>query len=150
MNTVSVAECATCGYLMAKFGSISGASSYYRGGINTYHIDQKVSILKVNREHAENFDCVSNKVVEEMALGVSKLFNTDIGISTSGYAEPYPKKQIYHTFIYCSIYDRRIDSYFTFVVHNDDNLSRKNFQKFVAKTVYDRFIEFYNIHKNIL
>lgn len=87
--TLSVAESASAGNLSALVASVSGASDYHRGGVVAYHIDQKVNLLGVDREHAEGCDCVSDRVAREMAIGVRALCGTDVGVSVTGYAGPY-------------------------------------------------------------
>ena len=84
---LSVAESLTSGNLQAAISSISGASDFYEGGVTAYSIDQKVNLLGVDRLTAEKVDCVSQDVADQMALGVSRLFKTDYGISTTGYAD---------------------------------------------------------------
>jgi PncC family amidohydrolase len=86
--TIAVAESLTAGKVQDAFGSVSGASDYFRGGMTAYHIDQKVKHLGVDRELAELCNCVSAAVAYQMADGVRKLMGTDISIATTGYAEP--------------------------------------------------------------
>src|SRR5262245_51087431 len=81
-----VAESITCGNLQAAIGSVSGASTYFEGGITAYSRKQKVSLLGVNDEHARQVDSVSARVAEEMARGVCLKYDVDIGIGTTGYA----------------------------------------------------------------
>jgi nicotinamide-nucleotide amidase len=88
--TLAVAESLTCGRVQAEIGSESGASSYFLGGITTYTLDQKVDKLGVNRSHAESVKCASAQVAAEMAYGVCDLFESDIGLGTTGYAEASP------------------------------------------------------------
>jgi PncC family amidohydrolase len=82
---ISVAESCTGGNLQSILTSIGGSSEYFEGGITCYTIDQKVKHLLVNRELAESVDCVSQEIADEMVLGCSKLFETNISISTTGY-----------------------------------------------------------------
>jgi nicotinamide-nucleotide amidase len=83
--TISVAESCTAGNLQALLSSINGASDYFEGGITVYNIDQKVKHLEVDREVAEKVDCVSQEVADQMALGVAKLFDSRVSVSTTGY-----------------------------------------------------------------
>ena len=96
--TVSVAESASGGRLAAAFTTPSGASSVFKGGVVAYSLDAKVKLLGVDREHAEQMNCVSEQVAREMAKGIREALNTDIGISITGYAEPYPRESIEHPF----------------------------------------------------
>jgi nicotinamide-nucleotide amidase len=86
--TLAAAESLTCGHVQAKVGEISGASDFFLGGITAYSLEQKVRHLRVKRAAAERVNCVSEQVAEEMARGASKLFGSDLGVATTGYAEP--------------------------------------------------------------
>lgn len=86
--TLAVAESASGGHLAALLTSVSGASSYFRGGVVAYHIDVKVDVLGVDGQHASKVNCVSEQVAKEMASGVRRLLGTSVGIAITGYAEP--------------------------------------------------------------
>jgi nicotinamide-nucleotide amidase len=86
--TLAVAESVTCGHLQARVGAISGASEFFRGGITAYSLDEKVRHLGVDRPTAAAVDCVSAAVAAQMARGAAALFGTDLGLATTGYAEP--------------------------------------------------------------
>ena len=88
--TLAVAESLTCGQVQARIGAISGASEFFLGGITAYTLDAKVEHLGVNRAAAKRVDCVSAEVAREMARGVCRLFDSDVGLATTGYAEPSP------------------------------------------------------------
>lgn len=90
--TISCAESMTVGLVATHLGECSGSSAYFAGGVVAYNIDQKVKLLQVDREKAKECDCVSKQTAFEMAKAVMMLFDTDIGIATTGYAEPCPEK----------------------------------------------------------
>lgn len=104
---VATAESLTAGHVQALIASASGASNFFCGGITAYNIDQKVKHLGVDRTHAEQVNCVSLRVAEEMARGATRLFDADIGVATTGYAEPTgsPNASAAHAFY--AIWDRR-------------------------------------------
>ena len=87
-RSLAVAESLTCGRLQARIGAISGASDFFWGGITAYSLDQKVNHLGVDRAAAEPVNSVSAAVAEQMAAGVCKLFGSELGLATTGYAEP--------------------------------------------------------------
>jgi nicotinamide-nucleotide amidase len=87
-RTLAVAESLTCGRVQARIGQISGASEFFLGGITTYSLDQKVKHLGVDRATAAAVNSVSVAVAEQMARGVCTLFGSDLGLATTGYAEP--------------------------------------------------------------
>ena len=96
--TLAVAESLTCGRLQARVGLISGASEFFLGGITAYTLDQKVRHLAVDRSGAAEVNCVSAAVAEQMAAGVCDLFSAEIGVATTGYAEPSAEWNVLHPF----------------------------------------------------
>lgn len=102
-RTLAVAESLTCGRVQAAIGAISGASDFFLGGITAYSIDQKVRHLGVDRAHAETCEAVSATVAAQMALGVCRLFGSDFGVATTGYAEPAPARGVAHPLAYWAI-----------------------------------------------
>lgn len=88
-RTLAVAESLTCGRVQARIGQISGASEFFLGGITAYSLDQKVRHLGVDRAAAAPVNSVSAAVAEQMARGVCALFGSELGLATTGYAEPF-------------------------------------------------------------
>lgn len=86
--TVSTAESCTGGMISEKIAGIAGASVYFTGGIVAYSNDIKINHLNVKKEDIEKYGAVSKQVVIQMAEGIRNLFNTDVGIATSGIAGP--------------------------------------------------------------
>ncbi len=80
---ISVAESFTGGKLSSLITSVPGSSKYLKGSIIAYTREIKEKILNVKTENIYSEECVI-----EMAENVKKLFNSDIGISTSGVAGP--------------------------------------------------------------
>lgn len=88
--TIAAAESLTVGRVTTLLGSASGSSSFLLGGVTAYTIPQKVKLLGVDQAHAESVNAVSLRVATEMASGVCRMFNSSLGIGTTGYAEPSP------------------------------------------------------------
>jgi nicotinamide-nucleotide amidase len=86
--TLAAAESITCGRIQARVGEISGASNFFLGGLTAYTLDAKVRHLGVERAAARRVNCVSAGVAEQMARGVCRIFGSNFGIATTGYAEP--------------------------------------------------------------
>lgn len=101
--TLAVAESVTCGQVQARVGGISGASDFFRGGITAYSLDQKVRHLGVERAAARRVNSVSAEIVGQMARGVCALFRSDLGIATSGYAEPAPAENVSDPFAWWAL-----------------------------------------------
>lgn len=96
--TLAVAESLTCGRVQARIGEISGASGFFLGGITAYELAQKVRHLGVDAAEAGEVNSVSALVAEQMAAGVCRMFGSDLGVSTTGYAEPSPADGIAEPF----------------------------------------------------
>ena len=105
--TLAVAESLTCGRLQARIGEISGASTFFAGGITAYSLEQKVRQLGVNRAAARKVNCVSVSVADEMARGVCRSFRSDLGVATTGYAEPSPGEGVTEPFAWWALAHRR-------------------------------------------
>ncbi len=101
--TLAVAESVTGGRLQALVTAESGASTFFLGGITAYTLVQKVRHLGVRREAAEPVDCVSAEVAWQMARGACALFGADIGVATTGYAEPLPERDVRAPVVYWAI-----------------------------------------------
>ncbi len=86
--TLATAESATGGLISGTITSVSGSSAYYIGSVISYSSEIKEKILGVKSETLQKYGAVSRQVAEEMAQGVRRLMNTDIGISDTGIAGP--------------------------------------------------------------
>lgn len=137
-KSISVAESLTGGNLQATITSVSGSSDYFDGGVTAYNIDQKVKLLGVNREHAANVNCVSQRVADEMAAGVRKLFGSFVGVSTTGYAEPWPEGGVDVPFAFYAI---NIGGWTTVDRIDGGGRSRVEMQQFVSISVMRELIE---------
>ncbi len=105
--TLAAAESMTCGRVQARIGEMSGASDYFLGGITAYTLDEKVRHLGVSRTEARRAKCVSAGIVEQMAQGVCALFRSDIGVATTGYAEPSPDDDVTSPFAWWAVAHRK-------------------------------------------
>jgi nicotinamide-nucleotide amidase len=104
---LAVAESLTCGRLQARIGAVSGASDYFLGGVTAYSLEQKVGLLGVDRAEAAAANCVSARIAEQMARGACVLFRADIGVATTGYAEPSVDQGVAIPFAWWAIARRR-------------------------------------------
>jgi nicotinamide-nucleotide amidase len=105
--TLAAAESLTCGQVQAAVGAISGASEFFLGGVTAYSLDQKIALLGVNRRAAARVNCVSAEVAQEMARGACRLFDSDLGVATTGYAEPSPADGVIAPMAWWAIAHRR-------------------------------------------
>jgi nicotinamide-nucleotide amidase len=86
--SIATVESCTSGLLASKITSISGASSFFKGGIISYQNDIKINLLGVSESLIKAKSEVCSEVVEQMAEGVRNKFSADFSIATSGYAGP--------------------------------------------------------------
>jgi len=85
---VSFAESCTGGLLMKNITDISGASEVFDGGVVSYAVSVKESMVGVDPEIIKMHGVVSGEVTEQMAQGAMKLMGADYGVGISGYAGP--------------------------------------------------------------
>ena len=87
-QSIAVAESLTGGLIEDKLTDISGSSRYFIGGVVAYSNQIKMNLLGVRRTVLEEHGAVSEAVAGEMAAGIRKKFNTDLGLATTGIAGP--------------------------------------------------------------
>jgi len=91
---LAVAESLTCGHIQKIIGQTSGVSSFFVGGITTYSLVTKCKLLQIDEEYAKTVNCVSELIAKQMAIGVCELFEANVSLATTGYAEPTIDKKI--------------------------------------------------------
>ena len=141
-RTLAVAESVTSGRLQARIGAISGASEFYLGGMTVYSLDQKVRRLGVDRGVAAAVNSVSATVAEQMARGVCDLFGSDLGIATTGYAEPSAMFNVDVPFAWWGLARRLAGGSFAVLSGRIDcpGLSRVEVQERVAGAALDALV----------
>ncbi|RQP12115.1 MAG: nicotinamide-nucleotide amidohydrolase family protein [Chryseobacterium sp.] len=102
-ESVACAESVTAGMVQSMLAGAEGAASVFQGGVTVYNLGQKAKLLDVEPINAEMTNCVSQKVADEMALGVVKMFRPAYGLSITGYAEPLPEKDIADVFAFIAV-----------------------------------------------
>jgi len=85
---LAMAESCTGGLMGHRITNIAGSSDYYLGSVTAYAYEAKEKLLGVNHETLSIFGAVSRETVLEMACGVRKALDADIGLSVSGIAGP--------------------------------------------------------------
>ncbi|MGG5207597.1 CinA family protein [Chryseobacterium sp. MIQD13] len=98
-ETISIAESVTSGCLQLAFSQMPNATLFYNGGMTAYTLQQKIKLLNVEKEEAEECDCVSEAIARTMALSVAKIFDSDWSIATTGYCTPI-RNSSYKIFTY--------------------------------------------------
>lgn len=83
--TLAIAESLTGGMVSSRLVHAEGVSKTLKGAVVSYAKSAKNEVLGVDVK-----DVYSNECAEQMAIGVRKHLDTDIGISTTGVAGPGP------------------------------------------------------------
>lgn len=86
--TIGVAESCTGGMVSSNLINYPGISSVFMEGCVTYSNEAKMKSLGVKKETLDKFGAVSEETAKEMAEGIAKRHNTNIGLSTTGIAGP--------------------------------------------------------------
>jgi nicotinamide-nucleotide amidase len=85
---ISLAESCTGGLIGHRLTNVPGSSRYFQGGVVVYSNRSKIALLNVHPETLKRYGAVSSKTVEEMACGVRKTMETDLGLAVTGIAGP--------------------------------------------------------------
>jgi PncC family amidohydrolase len=123
--TLSLAESCTGGKLAGLFTAIPGCSSYFTGSVVSYSNEAKANILGVNLDDIKKYGAVSQTVVEQMASGARKIFNSDCAIATSGIAGPgggTPEKPVGTVWIAVAYKERLVAQKFLFSNNRERNI----------------------------
>lgn len=104
--TLALAESLTGGRIQSALTAVSGASGYFLGGVTAYTLDQKTKLLGVNRVAAKKNNGVSAGIAVQMARGAAALFGARLAVSTTGYAEPFPARDVDAPFAYWALAHR--------------------------------------------
>lgn len=87
-KSLALAESCTGGWVSKLITDVSGASAVYQGGVCSYSNEVKMKVLGVKEETLNSFGAVSEQVAVQMAEGVRKALNSNIGIGITGIAGP--------------------------------------------------------------
>ena len=90
-RSLAVAESLTGGLLAAALVDVPGASTVFRGGVVAYATDLKSALLGVDPALLDARGAVDPQVAAQMAAGVRKRLDADVGVSTTGVAGPDPQ-----------------------------------------------------------
>ncbi len=86
--TIAVAESCTGGLVSNLITNVPGSSEYFLQGVVTYSNQSKMDMLKVRKATLKRYGAVSRDVAEEMAEGIRRLADSNIGLATTGIAGP--------------------------------------------------------------
>ncbi len=88
-KTLSLATMESCtgGLLASTITDASGSSAYFKGGLVTCSNEAKI-VNGVSPKVISDYDAASSEVAQAMAEAVRLRFEADIGVSTTGVADP--------------------------------------------------------------
>ena len=86
--TLATAESCTGGLIAKRVTDLAGCSDVFLGGCVTYANEAKERLIGVSRETLEKYGAVSEQTAREMARGVRLALGADVGIATTGIADP--------------------------------------------------------------
>jgi nicotinamide-nucleotide amidase len=89
-KTVAVAESITGGWLGQRITNVPGSGDAFRGGVITYDVGIKESLLGVSGSTLKEFGPVSEQTAREMAVNARVKLGSDYAISLTGNAGPTP------------------------------------------------------------
>lgn len=123
--TLATAESCTGGYVASRITSVPGSSAYYQGSIVSYSNDIKINQLGVLPDTIATVGAVSEETVRQMAEGVRRVLQTDVGIATSGIAGPdggTPDKPVGTIWIACATPQRTVAKLLKLGQYRDQNI----------------------------
>ena len=86
--TLSAAESCTGGLIGKMMSDFPGSSAYFQGSAVTYQNEAKENILGISPDLINQKTAVSAEVAVVMAESSRRLYQSDIAVSTTGYAGP--------------------------------------------------------------
>lgn len=102
-QSIAVAESVTAGSIQTLISTGENAEKFFHGGITVYNTAQKTRHLNIEPINAENCNAVDPEIAIFMAKEVCRLFCSSIGLASTGYAAPYPERNIRTPFAYLAI-----------------------------------------------
>lgn len=147
--SIAVAESLTCGRLQTALGAVGGSSVFFRGGLTAYALDCKIRLLGVDPVHAASVNAVSARVAAEMAAGAATLFASDLGLATTGYAEPWPSFGIVEPMAFFALCRRRQGTMQAVAGQRVDGagLDRQAMQQRVSEIALRGLLDYLNHHE---
>jgi nicotinamide-nucleotide amidase len=85
---LAFAESCTGGLLSKKITDTAGSSDYFKGSVVSYSNELKMKLLGVKESTLKTYGAVSHQTAKEMAQGILKTANVDLGLSITGIAGP--------------------------------------------------------------
>ena len=136
---ISFAESCTGGLCSARLVSVASASSVFDAGVVTYANEAKIKYLGVRAETIERYGVVSEPVAGQMAEGVAKAQNADVGVGVSGIAGPTGGTATKPVGMVC--FGFFVDGEVTTVTKQFGDLGRNVVREVATEFVYETLVE---------
>ena len=85
---LALAESCTGGLIGHRVTNVAGSSDYYLGSVTAYAYEAKEHLLGVSHDTLTRYGAVSPETALEMAKGIRRVLDADIGVSVTGIAGP--------------------------------------------------------------
>ena len=86
--SIASAESCTAGLFAGTIVNVANASKVINSSIVTYSNEAKIKYTDVKKETIDTYDVVSENVAHEMATGIARECNANIGVGITGLAGP--------------------------------------------------------------
>lgn len=136
---ISFAESCTGGLCSARLVSVASASAVFDAGVVTYANEAKIKYLGVNSETIERYGVVSEPVAGQMAEGVAKAQNAQVGVGVSGIAGPSGGTETKPVGMVC--FGFYMDGELTTVTKRFGDLGRNVVREAATEFVFEKLIE---------
>lgn len=134
--TISTMESCTGGAVVSSITDIEGASDVLKFSAVTYCNEAKIK-LGVKKVTIDEFSVYSMEVAEEMALSISNLTNSDIGIGITGKLNRVDKNNPFgaDNIVFICIYDKRSNKNYNYLVEAKKGSRHDNKKLVIDKVI---------------
>jgi nicotinamide-nucleotide amidase len=134
--TISTMESCTGGGVANAITNIEGASDVFSSGAVTYSNEAKIK-LGVSKKIIDEYSVYSMEVAHEMSKCISDYANSDIGIGVTGKLGRIDKNNLFgnNNTVYISIYDRRINKNYDYIVEALEETRKDNKQLIIDEII---------------
>lgn len=136
---ISFAESCTGGLCSARLVSVANASAVFDAGVVTYANEAKIKYLGVKPETIEQYGVVSEPVAGQMAEGVAKAQNAQVGVGVSGIAGPTGGSAAKPVGMVC--FGFYVDGKRTTVTKQFGNLGRNVVREAATEFVFEKLLQ---------
>jgi nicotinamide-nucleotide amidase len=139
---MGVAESATGGLISHKITNVPDSSEYFEGSIVSYSNKAKMNLLNVKKSTLRNYGAVSSETSKEMAQGIRREMDVDIGLASTGIAGPSggtSEKPVGLVYVGLATKDVFISKKFIFHGNRDEN--KKAFSDAALSTLKEHLLK---------